>query len=58
MAKMRRRMEEELCLRGYANRTVETYLDAVTRFVRYHKRRRKLPEVLTEAEVERLSCGR
>lgn len=48
MGKLRRRMEEEMKLRGYAERTVETYLRAVKRFVRYHRRS---PEELGAEEI-------
>jgi len=41
-------MEEELRLRGYAQRTVETYLSAVVRIVRYHRRP---PEEMGAEEV-------
>ena len=48
MGRMRRRMEEELHLRGYAERTVEAYVEAVARFARYHQR---APETLGAEEV-------
>lgn len=38
MGEMRRRMEKELKLRGYSQRTIDTYLRWVHKFVEYHKR--------------------
>lgn len=38
MGELRRRMEEELRLRGYAERTVEAYVASVARFVAFHRR--------------------
>ena len=48
MGEMRRRMQEELRLGGYAQRTVETYVEVVTRFVRFHQRP---PEAMGAEEV-------
>lgn len=48
MGTMRRRMEEELHLRGYAGRTVEVYLGVIARFARYHRRP---PEEMGAEEV-------
>lgn len=38
MTEMRRRMEEELKLRGYSPRTQKAYLDWVARFAQHHRR--------------------
>lgn len=38
MGELRRRMEEELRLRGYSPRTVRSYTEAVYRYVRYYRK--------------------
>jgi site-specific recombinase XerD len=48
MGKMRQRMEEELRLRNYSERTTATYTSAVARLARYHQRP---PEDLGTEEI-------
>ena len=48
MGKMRQRMEEELRLRNYAERTTATYTSAVARLAGYHHRP---PEELGTEEI-------
>lgn len=48
MGQMRRRMEEELRLRGYSERTVEAYLGAVRKLAAFHRRP---PEEMGSEEV-------
>jgi integrase/recombinase XerD len=48
MTPLRRRMIEELQLRGYATRTIEAYVGVVTRLARFYH---TSPEALTEAQV-------
>ena len=48
MTPLRRRMTEELQLRGYAARTIQTYLGVVAQLARFYH---TSPEGLTEAQV-------
>jgi site-specific recombinase XerD len=48
MTELRRRMTEELQLRGYADRTIETYLFAVSHLARFY---RLAPDQITEAQL-------
>lgn len=48
MSELRQRMVEEMQLRRYAERTQQSYLEAVTKLVRYVG---KAPEQITAEEV-------
>src|SRR4051812_29543757 len=48
MTPLRRRMTEELQLRGYASRTTETYVRVVSQLARFYA---TSPELLTEAQI-------
>ena len=50
MTPLRQRMLDALVLRGMAERTQETYIDAVARLARHYRRS---PEALTADEVQR-----
>ena len=58
MGEMRQRMEEELRLRRYSDRTVQAYLGQMVRFVKHYGR---APEELTGEEIRAhrpvLACG-
>ena len=49
MTELRRRMDEDMIVRGFADRTRETYLWAVTGLARYYRRR---PDQISDAEVQ------
>ncbi len=49
MTTLRKRMENDLLVRGMAERTRETYLAAVTRLARHYRRS---PDQLSPAEVQ------
>lgn len=50
MGVLRRRMEEELRLRGYSERTVKVYVEGVKLFARFHGRS---PEEMGEEEIRK-----
>jgi len=49
MTELRRRMDEDMIVRGFADRTRETYLWAVTGLARYYRRS---PDRISDAEVQ------
>ncbi len=49
MTPLRQRMRDALVLRGMAQRTQESYIDAVSRLVRHHGRS---PDILSAEEVQ------
>jgi integrase/recombinase XerD len=49
MTELRRRMDEDMIVRGFADRTRETYLWAVTGLARYYRRS---PDLISDAEVQ------
>lgn len=49
MSELRRRMDDDMVLRGMAERTRESYLGAVARMARFYRRS---PDQLTEGEVQ------
>jgi site-specific recombinase XerD len=50
MSPLRKKMQDEMVLRGFAHRTQETYIGAVARIATYYRRS---PDTLSVAEVER-----
>jgi len=49
MTELRRRMDEDMVVRGMADRTRETYLWAVTGLARFYHRS---PDQISDAEVQ------
>ena len=49
MTKLRQRMDDDMLARGRADRTRESYLEAVTGLARFHRRS---PDEITDAEIQ------
>ena len=49
MTELRRRMDEDMVVRGFAERTRETYLGAVTGLAKHYRRS---PDQITDEEVQ------
>jgi integrase/recombinase XerD len=49
MTELRRRMDDDMLARGFADRTRETYLWAVTRLARFYHRS---PDQISDAEIQ------
>jgi len=49
MTELRRRMDDDMLARGFADRTRESYLEAVTRLARFYRRS---PDQISDAEIQ------
>jgi len=49
MTKLRQQMDDDMLVRGCADRTRESYLEAVTGLARFYRRS---PDQITDAEIQ------